>query len=185
MSQDRLHNNFVLDFIQQVFCDVWVENFLDSNWCAIQKTFMNSREPTLSYLLTKLYVFLWYFSNTWNQRQSTCSDRYLWTLSSELWKVWLLNLLFQTFNLKSKSILLFSFLFKFLLYFSYFSILLGCSSWSLQWSTSSKVHPVGSSTATTLSLHSVWITSRIWVLIVVSAVCNSWSLLFKCDVFCL
>lgn len=66
MAQNCLHHDFVLDFCEELIRDVGVEDFLDSNWCAIQQSFVNDRETALADLLTHFNVAHLDFSDAWH-----------------------------------------------------------------------------------------------------------------------
>ena len=54
MPQDALHDDFVLDFLKQVFGDVWIKNFLNCYRCSVQFSLVDYREATLANLFIKL-----------------------------------------------------------------------------------------------------------------------------------
>ena len=54
MPQDALHDDFVLDFLKQVFGDIWIKNFLNSYRCSIQLSLVDYREATLADLFIEL-----------------------------------------------------------------------------------------------------------------------------------
>jgi len=42
VSQDALHNNFVLDLLKEFICESWVEDFFDGNGGSIEFAFMDN-----------------------------------------------------------------------------------------------------------------------------------------------
>lgn len=52
VSKDALHHNFVLNFLQELVCYSWVDDFLDGDWGAIEFTIVDDRETTLAYLIS-------------------------------------------------------------------------------------------------------------------------------------
>ena len=54
MPQDALHDDFVLDFLKQVFGDIRIKNFLNSYRCSIQLSLVDYREATLADLFIEL-----------------------------------------------------------------------------------------------------------------------------------
>ena len=57
MSEDALHYDFVLNFLEELVCYSWVDDFLDGDGGTIEFTSVDDRETTLGYLFSKFYVF--------------------------------------------------------------------------------------------------------------------------------
>ena len=53
MPQDALHDDFVLDFLKQVFGDIRIKNFLNSYRCSVQFSLVDYRKATLADLFIK------------------------------------------------------------------------------------------------------------------------------------
>jgi hypothetical protein len=71
MSQYRLHNNLVLDFLKKLICKSRIEDLFDSDRCAIQFSLVNNTETALGNFLTEFEVREVDFSYTGNWRKST------------------------------------------------------------------------------------------------------------------
>jgi len=71
MSKDALHHYFVLNFRKQLVSYVRVENFLNSDRCSIEETFVDDRKATLTDLLTNLNVAHCNLPHSWNNWQTT------------------------------------------------------------------------------------------------------------------
>ena len=71
VSQDTLHDNLVLYFLEQLIGDVRIKNFLYGHRRSIECTFVDYRETTLSNLFTKFYILFCDFSNSRNWWEST------------------------------------------------------------------------------------------------------------------
>ena len=56
VSQDTLHNDFVVDFCEQIICKSWVKDFLDCYWSSIEEAFVDDRKATLRNLLSNFNV---------------------------------------------------------------------------------------------------------------------------------
>ena len=48
VPKDALHNYLVLDFLQQLFCDVWIKDFLDSHRCSVEFTLVYYGKTSLA-----------------------------------------------------------------------------------------------------------------------------------------
>lgn len=70
VPQNALHNNFVLDFGQQLVRDVRVKNFLDGHWRPVQEALVDHREAALADLLTHLHVAALNLSHAWHSWQA-------------------------------------------------------------------------------------------------------------------
>ena len=54
VTQDALHDDFILDLFQERICYIGIENFLYRYGGSIAETCVNHGETTLSYLLTNV-----------------------------------------------------------------------------------------------------------------------------------
>lgn len=70
MPQYTLHDDFVVDFLQELISKTRVEDLLDGDWCTIQEALMNYRKATLRDLLSYFDVVDSDFSYSWNLRQT-------------------------------------------------------------------------------------------------------------------
>lgn len=68
MSEDALHYDFVLNFLEELIRDSWIYDFLDGDWGTIKFTSMDNWEATLGYLFSEFYIFKSKFSHSWNLR---------------------------------------------------------------------------------------------------------------------
>jgi hypothetical protein len=70
MSQDRLHNNLILDFLKEFVCKSRVKNLLDGDGGAVQFSLVYDTEATLGNFLAEFEVREVDFSYTGNWRKS-------------------------------------------------------------------------------------------------------------------
>jgi hypothetical protein len=127
MTQDTLHHDLILNFLEQIICNLGIEYFFDSTWSIVQSTFVDNWESALANLLTELDICILNFSDSWYHRQSSCADWDFIHVWSELWKSLFTDIALQVFNLKLKLLLCFLFVSQTFFKFTYFLIVGACS----------------------------------------------------------
>lgn len=81
MSQYTLHDDFVLDFLQQLVCEARVENLLDGHRGTVQLPLVDDAEATLGNLFAQLDISNGDLSNTWHWWQTPRAHRNVGGLS--------------------------------------------------------------------------------------------------------
>ena len=144
MSQDALHDNLVLYFLEQLIRDIRIKNFLYGYWRSIQCAFVDYREATLSDLVTKFYISFRDFSNSRHRWESTSRNWDFTSILGECLEVCFMDFFLQTFYFIDKPFLLSPFILEFCFQLVNLSILLTSCSGSIHWLSAliAKIHPV-------------------------------------------
>ena len=122
VPQNALHDDLILNFLQQLVGQARVEYLFNCHRRAVQQALVDSREATLTNLFAYLQIGQCDLAHSRHGWQSSRADRHVGGLRERL-EVLLLNLVPQIFNFVEQSFLVFALIFELLLHFSYLGIL--------------------------------------------------------------